>query len=141
MATLFTKIIDGDIPAHFVWQDEQCVAFLVIDPVTDGHTIVVPRAEVDHWVDADPALLAHLTAVAQQIGRAQLEEFEARRIGQLIAGYEVPHLHVHVLPTQDMGDFDLSTAVHGQDQAVLAANADRLRARLRQHGHTDTVPA
>ena len=68
MATLFTKIIDGDIPGHFVWKDDLCVAFLVIDPLTDGHTIVVPREEIDHWLDASPELFDHLTAAQNNLG-------------------------------------------------------------------------
>lgn len=141
MTTLFSKIIDGEIPARFVWQDEQCVAFVVIDPLTDGHTIVVPRQEVDQWLDADDALLAHLVSVAKQIGVAQRDEWGAARAGLMVVGYEVPHLHVHVWPTQSMADFDLAQVTHGEDPAVLDANADRLRARLRAQGHSDVVPS
>ncbi|GAB3585128.1 HIT family protein [Calidifontibacter terrae] len=140
MATLFSKIINGEIPGHFVWQDEQCVAFLVIDPLTDGHTIVVPREEVDQWTDAQPALLDHLVDVARVIGGAQKVAFESQRAGLMIAGFEVPHLHVHVWPTNSLGDFDLSKVTHGQDQQVLAANAQRLRDRLHADGHEANLP-
>ncbi|AKU17229.1 HIT family protein [Luteipulveratus mongoliensis] len=140
MATLFSKIIDGDIPAHFVWQDDVCVSFVVIDPLTDGHAIVVPREEIDQWTDADDELIAHLMGVARQIGVAQKAEWDAARAGLMVVGYEVPHLHVHVWPTQSMADFDLAQATHGEDQAVLAANAERLRTRLRALGHSDVVP-
>ncbi|YAL84357.1 HIT family protein [Dermacoccaceae bacterium W4C1] len=140
MATLFTKIIDGEIPAHFVWKDEQCVAFLVIDPITDGHTIVVPRVEVDQWLDADADLLAHLTAVAQSIGVAQRAEFDAPRVSLLTAGFEVPHLHLHVLPITGEQDISFANATAGQDQQILAGHADRLRSRLRELGHGDVVP-
>lgn len=139
MATLFTKIIDGEIPARFVWKDDVCVAFLVIDPITDGHTIVVPRAEVDQWLDADDALLAHLTEVAKAIGLAQRQEFEAPRISLLTAGFEVPHLHLHVLPISGEQDISFANAVHGQDAQILADNAARLRARLRSNGHRQVV--
>lgn len=136
MATLFTKIIDGDIPAQFVWKDDRCVAFLVIDPITDGHTIVVPRAEVDQWLDADPELLHHLVGVAQQIGLAQRTAFEAPRVSLLTAGFEVPHLHLHVLPIAGEADVSFANAVRGQDPQVLADNAARLRAQLRADGAT-----
>ncbi|KNX36870.1 HIT family protein [Luteipulveratus halotolerans] len=140
MATLFSKIIDGEIPGHFVWKDDVCVAFLVIDPFTDGHTIVVPRAEVDQWTDAEDDVLAHLTRVAKQIGLAQKSAFSAERAGLMVMGYEVPHLHVHVWPTTSIADFDLFKIVtHGEDQQVLAANADRLRTALRDLGHDDVV--
>lgn len=141
MTTLFTRIIDGEIPAHFVWQDEQCVAFLVIDPLTDGHTIVVPRAEVDHWLDADPALLTHLTSVAQRIGQAQQATWASARVGLLIEGFLVPHLHLHVWPADSVEDFDPHRVTHGQDQQILAANAARLRAALREQGDGEHVPA
>ena len=70
MATLFTKIIDGELPAHFVWKDDVCVAFLSIAPLKPGHTLVVPRAEVDHWLDLEPETVAHLSVVSQSLGRA-----------------------------------------------------------------------
>lgn len=140
MATLFTKIIDGDIPGHFVWKDDLCVAFLVIDPLTDGHTIVVPREEIDHWLDTSPELFDHLTAVARAVGQAQQAEWDSKRVGLLVQGFEVPHLHVHVWPVNEIADFDLRNVTRGEDQGVLKANADRLRARLRDQGHGENVP-
>lgn len=140
MATLFSKIIDGEIPAHFVWQDERCVAFLVIDPLTDGHVIVVPREEIDQWTDAESGLMDHLVDVAGVIGRAQKVAFDSERAGLMVAGFEVPHLHVHVWPTNSMADFDLGRITHGQDQQVLAANAQRLRAQLAGDGHEANLP-
>ena len=65
MATLFTRIIDGELPGRFVWRDDRAVAFLTISPIQPGHTLVVPRAEVDNWLDLDPAIAAHLMTVAQ----------------------------------------------------------------------------
>ncbi|MET0920528.1 MAG: HIT family protein, partial [Acidimicrobiia bacterium] len=81
MPSIFTRIIDGEIPGVFVWRDEICVAFLSINPMHPGHTLVVPRAEIDHWIDLDPAVNAHLFEVAQTIGRAQHAALGARRIG------------------------------------------------------------
>lgn len=141
MTTLFTRIIDGEIPAHFVWQDDTCVAFLVIDPMTDGHTIVVPRQEVDSWLDADQELITHLTLVAQQIGKAQQAAWSSSRVGLLVEGFLVPHLHLHVWPANSVDDFDPHDVTHGQDQQILAANAKRLRAALRDQGAGDVVPA
>lgn len=141
MTTLFTRIIDGEIPAHFVWQDESCVAFLVIDPMTDGHAIVVPRQEVDSWLDADEELITHLTLVARTIGKAQQSAWASARVGLLIEGFLVPHLHLHVWPANSVDDFDPHDVTHGQDQQILAANAARLRAALRDQGAGDVVPA
>ena len=135
MSTVFTKIINGDLPGHFVWQDETAVAFLSIGPLTDGHVLVVPRAEIDQWTDAPAELLSHLMSVAQTIGKAQLEAFGSARVGLMVAGFEVPHLHVHVWPTESLGDFNLAHAQHNPDPAVLAANAGKIREALRAAGH------
>ena len=98
MPTLFTRIIDGEIPGRFVWRDSQCVVFLTIAPMRPGHALVVPRAEIDHWLDLDDVLAAHLTKVAQTVGRAQMTAFSPARVGLIIAGLEVPHTHLHVIP-------------------------------------------
>ena len=98
MPTVFTRIIDGEIPGTFVWRDHECVAFLSINPITPGHVLVVPRAEVDHWLDLDPALNRRLMTVSQTIGQALERAFSPPRIGLLVAGFEIPHVHLHVLP-------------------------------------------
>jgi histidine triad (HIT) family protein len=100
MPTIFTRIIGGEIPGTFVWRDEQCVVFLSINPMAHGHCLVVPIQEVDHWVDADSDLIAHLFEVTRVIGVALKEAFGCERVGVIIAGYEVPHTHIHVMPRQ-----------------------------------------
>jgi histidine triad (HIT) family protein len=110
MATIFTKIIQGELPGRFVWRDERCVAFLSINPLRPGHTLVVPIEEVDHWIDLDPELMNHLTGVAHTIGRAQMQVFRPTRVGMMIAGLEVPHVHLHVVPISDVHDLDFSQA-------------------------------
>lgn len=140
MSTLFTKIIEGEIPGRFVWKDDDVTAFLTIAPITDGHVMVVPRREVAHWADLDPDLLAKVMAVAQTIARVQETEFSAQRIGVLVEGYEIPHVHVHIWPTQSPADFDVHNVDHNPDPAKLDANADRLRRALRTAGHEAHVP-
>ena len=130
MATLFTKIINGEIPGTFVHQDDKCVAFLDVAPMTEGHVMVVPRGEISHWIDADAELLAHLTAVAKRIGEAQKRAFDCERIGLLVVGYEVPHLHIHVLPTNSMDDFDISDRAPMQTPEQLEAPAEKIRQAL-----------
>ncbi|WP_453984007.1 HIT family protein [Brevibacterium casei] len=132
MATIFTKIIDGEIPGTFVYEDEQCVAFLDVSPLTAGHTMVVPRAEISEWTDLDEELLDHLMNVAHRIGRAQKSAFDCERIGLMIVGYEVPHVHIHVWPTTSMADFDISDRVPMQDAATLAEPAEKIRQALAQ---------
>ena len=141
MATLFTKIIDGEIPGRFVWRDERAVAFLTIAPIAAGHTLVVPIDEVDHWVDLEPDLAAHLTEVARQVGRAQMPAFTPRRIGMIIAGLEVPHCHLHLIPIDREADLSFARADPSPDPAALDDAADRLRAALRDQGHGDRVAA
>ncbi|KAB1944562.1 HIT family protein [Brevibacterium linens] len=130
MATLFTKIINGEVPGTFVYQDDKCVAFLDVAPMTEGHVMIVPREEISHWIDADADLLAHLTAVAKSIGEAQKRAFDCDRIGLLIVGYEVPHLHIHVLPTTSMDDFDISDRAPMQTPEQLEAPAEKIRQAL-----------
>lgn len=130
MATLFTKIINGEIPGTFVHQDDKCVALLDVAPMTEGHVMVVPRDEITHWIDADAELLAHLTAVAKRIGEAQKAAFDCERIGLLIVGYEVPHMHIHVLPTNSMEDFDISDRAPMQTPEQLEAPAEKIRQAL-----------
>ena len=138
MATLFTRIIDGEIPGTFVWSDDRCVAFLSIGPLRRGHALVVPRAEVDHWIDLDPDDVAHLMTVAQVIGRAQMAAFEPERIGMIIAGMEVPHTHLHVIPIDSEADLDFGRAGSASPDDLEAA-AVPLRAALRDLGRTEVT--
>ncbi|GAB3621102.1 HIT family protein [Glutamicibacter endophyticus] len=140
MSTLFTKIIDGEIPGRFIWRDETCVAFLSIGPLSDGHTLVVPRAEINEFTDADDELLAHLMKVSAIIGRAQKEAFGSARAGLMVAGFEVPHLHVHVWPTNSLADFDLANADANPDPGRMERSAQRLREALRAAGAGEHVP-
>lgn len=135
MATIFTRIIDGELPGRFVWRDEQCVAFLTIAPLTPGHTLVVPRLEVNHWLDLDPGLVAHLMSVTQKIGKAQMAAFQPERVGLIIAGLEVPHVHLHAVPFQSEAQLNFANADGNVDAAVLDDAAQRLRRALRDAGH------
>lgn len=141
MSTVFTKIIKGELPGRFVWSDERAVGFLSINPLGPGHTLVVPREEVDHWVDADPALVAHLTAVSHTIGKAIGAVYRPPRVGLLVAGFEVPHLHLHVFPAWELGAFDFANAAKSVDAAEQDEHARKLRAALRAAGHAEHVPA
>jgi diadenosine tetraphosphate (Ap4A) HIT family hydrolase len=140
MSTVFSKIISGELPGRFVWSDDEVVAFLTIAPVAQGHTLVVPRAEVDRWTDLDPALLARLNEVAQAVGKAVIDGFGASRAGYLIAGFEVPHTHIHVFPANDMSGFDLALADPDAPAEEMDAAAETLRRSLRDLGHGEFVP-
>jgi histidine triad (HIT) family protein len=134
MSTLFTKIIDGQIPGTFVWRDPEVVAFLSINPVVAGHVLVVPRAEVDHWIDLDADLLVRVMHVAQTIARAEQQVYEPHKVGLLIAGLEVPHVHVHVIPlVHGESDLHLDHA-HDATPEELTEESERIRAALRDLG-------
>lgn len=140
MPTVFSRIIDGELPGVFVWKDENAVAFLSINPMAFGHTLVVPREEIDHWVDADPQLVRHLFDVTHVIGLAQQEAFAPSRVGVIIAGYEVPHFHIHVIPTNDMSQLSFANAASTVRPGELEEAAMRIRSALhslgRDHGCT-----
>ncbi len=141
MATLFTKIIDGEIPGRFVWADEVCVAFATIAPITPGHVLVVPRAEIPELTQAPDDVVAHLAVVARTIGSVQQAEWGAPRAALLVAGFEVAHLHLHVLPAWDESSLTFANARSDVPAEELDAAAERLRTALRTAGHTDHVPA
>lgn len=127
MTTIFTKIINRELPGRFVYEDDDIVGFLTIEPMTQGHTLVVPRAEIDQWQDVDGAVFARVMAVAQQIGKAVCRAFDAERAGMIIAGLEVPHLHVHVFPARSLADFGFA----GVDRNPTAASLDEAQAKIK----------
>jgi histidine triad (HIT) family protein len=135
MSTLFTKIIEGEIPGRFVWRQDDVVAFLTINPITPGHTLVVPVVEVDHWLDLEPSVAARCFEVAQVIGQAQMAAFSPTRIGLIIAGLEVPHTHLHLIPIDQESDLSFAKADPNPAPEALDAAADRLRDALRAAGH------
>lgn len=137
MPTLFTRIIDGQLPAHFVWKDDVCVVFLSIAPLKPGHCLVVPRAEVDHWLDLDPDVHAHCSRVAQKIGQAQMRAFSPARVATLVLGMEVNHVHTHVVPIDAESDVHFSRADRNAKPEQLAEAAASIRAALRELGHVE----
>ena len=127
MATIFTKIINGEIPGRFVYSDDEIVAFLTIAPMTQGHSLVVPRAEIDNWQDVEPAVFARVMEVAQLIGKAVCKAFDTERSGVIIAGLEVPHLHVHVFPARDLSDFGFANV----DQNPSPESLDEAQSKIK----------
>lgn len=135
MASVFTMIINGDLPGHFVWRDDEAVAFLSINPISRGHTLVIPIVEVDHWIDLPIDTNRHLMGVAHHIAAVQQEIFRPVRVGLMIAGFEVPHTHLHVLPMFSMADIDFANAATDVDHSELADVASDLRDALAAAGH------
>lgn len=130
MPTIFTKIIEGDIPGTFVWRDDLCVAFMSINPLRAGHVLVVPIEEVDHWLDCPAELRDHLMEVSQTIGHAIQEVHDPEKVGFMIAGLEVPHLHIHLVPIDGVRDLDFANAAASVDRDELENEASSIRTVL-----------
>ncbi len=136
MASIFTRIINGEIPGRFVWRDDVAVAFLDVRPLAPGHCLVVPIVEIDRWTDLPAPVANHLMAVAHAVANAQQLVFSPPRVGMMIAGFDVPHTHIHIFPTHAMSAFDFAQADTKPDASALDANAVALRVALRAAGHT-----
>lgn len=136
MGTIFTRIIAGEIAATFVWKDDLSVAFMSINPLRDGHVLVVPREEVDHWVDCPKALRDHLMEVARTIGLALVDVYQPEKVGLMIAGLEVPHLHLHLVPIDRVSDMDFSNAAASVEREHLEEQASSIRSALSAIGAT-----
>ena len=139
MPSVFTKIIEGELPARFVWSDDVCVAFLSINPLATGHTLVVPRVEVDHWIDVDVATWSHVSEVSRTIGRALQQAYAPEKVGMMLAGLEVPHTHVHLVPMNDVHDLDFANATSDPDPAEMDVAAEKIRGALRDLGADGVV--
>ncbi|HTO01163.1 MAG TPA: HIT family protein [Microthrixaceae bacterium] len=139
--SVFTLIINGDLPGRFVWRDERVVAFLTIAPLRPGHTLVVPVEQVDQWTDVDPELWAHISEVQLLVGQAIMNAFSPKRVGSIIAGLEVPHCHVHLVPIDSESQLSFANVDHSPEPASMDEAAERIREALRQMGRAEVASA
>jgi histidine triad (HIT) family protein len=130
MATVFSRILTGELPGTFVHRDDVCAVLLSINPLAPGHALVIPVDEIDHWVDISAELSAHLFDVARRVGDAQRRAFTCERVGLIIAGYEVPHAHIHVIPTSGMHQLDFRNAAASVSRDDLDAWAAAIRDQM-----------
>jgi diadenosine tetraphosphate (Ap4A) HIT family hydrolase len=137
--TLFTRIITGELPGRFVWRDPDVVAFMTIAPIRPGHVLVVPVVEVDKWTDLPPETWSRMNEVALGIGSVLDATFDCDRVAVIVAGLEVPHCHLHLIPIRSEADIDFAKADHGAAGEALDDAADRVRAALRAAGWADHV--
>ena len=126
MASLFTRIIDGEIPCHKICEDENYLAFLDIRPINPGHSLVIPKKEIDYLFDVDDALLGGMMVFAKRIAHAIKKEVECQRIGIMVAGLEVPHAHIHLIPIFEIPDLNFANAKSAENEA-LADIAEKIR--------------
>ncbi|MBD3245603.1 MAG: HIT domain-containing protein [Candidatus Omnitrophica bacterium] len=127
MPSLFAKIINGEVPCHKILEDDRFLAFLDIRPINPGHTLVIPKQEIDYLFDLDDQLLGDLTVFAKRVARMIEQAVECERIGVMVAGLEVPHAHVHLVPIKAIADLNFAHAKEA-DQEALSAVADMIRA-------------
>lgn len=139
MSSLFTRIRQGELPGHLLWNDGTCFAILTIKPIREGHLLVIPHQEVDHWDDMDEALTQHVFTVSRLLSRTMRSLFPCEKVGMMIAGLEVRHAHIHLVPIKAISDLNFSLAEE-RDEEAQRLTAARIRQSLRDAGHQH-VPA
>ena len=127
MASIFSKIISGEIPCHKVAEDDRCLAFLDIRPVVFGHTLVVPKQEIDYIFDVPDDLLQHMMTFSKKVAHVLQQEVECIRIGVMVAGLEVPHAHIHLIPMNSIGELSFTNPRPTIDSEAMAALSARLQ--------------
>lgn len=127
MPTIFTKIVNGEIPCHKVYEDDTYLAFLDVRPLSPGHTLVIPKQEVDYIFDLDDSLLQGAMLVAKKVAKMIEAVVECKRVGVMVAGLEVPHAHIHLVPINEVTDLNFANAKEG-DATQLSELAARIAA-------------
>ena len=132
MATIFSKIISGEIPCHKVAEDEKCLAFLDIRPIVYGHTLVVPKIEVDYIFDLEDDIYTHLHLFAKKVAKVLDQEMDCLRVGVMVAGLEVPHAHIHLIPMNAISDLSFTNERPVISSEEMADLARRLSSAFRE---------
>lgn len=127
MATIFTKIVEREIPAHIVAEDENYLAFLDINPLVEGHTLVIPKKEVDYIFDLDHQTLAGLISFSKGVAKAIEKVITCERIGVSVIGLEVPHAHMHLIPINAVNDMNFSQMKLSPSKEELAETARKIK--------------
>lgn len=126
--TIFSKIIAGEIPSYKVAEDDKFYAFLDINPITWGHTLIVPKQETDYLFDIDDTQLGDMMVFTKKVARAIKEAFPCRKVGMAVLGLEVPHAHIHLVPLREEGDLDFKKKISNPDPVKMQETADRIAA-------------
>lgn len=127
MATIFTKIINREIPGHIVAEDDRFIAFLDVMPLVEGHTLIVPKREVDYIFDLDDATLADMMVFAKKVAVAIKKVIPCKRIGVAVIGLEVPHTHVHLVPMNSMGDINFTKPKLSLSPELMKSTAEKIK--------------
>lgn len=137
MSSIFTKIINREIPAHIVAEDEHHIAFLDINPLVEGHLLVVPKAEVDYLFDLDDEAYSKLQLFAKRVAVAQKKAIPCIRIGTAVVGLEVPHTHIHLVPLNSMDDINFSRPKLNPSKSKLESTAKKIAKEFEQLSEED----
>lgn len=130
MASIFTRIINKEIPGHILAEDDKFIAFLDVMPLVHGHVLVVPKQEVDYIFDLDDETLSGLYIFAKKVAKAVKKAVPCKRIGIAVIGLEVPHTHVHLVPMNSVGDINFTQPKLKPSQEELSAVAEKIRKEL-----------
>ena len=130
MATIFSRIVAGEIPCHKIAEDDEFFAFLDINPVAVGHTLVIPKKEVDYIFDIDDPMLGRMMTFAKRVAAAQKEAIDCKRVGLAVMGLEVPHAHIHLIPIKKESDMNFFTKKLDMTQDELAEVAEKIRSKF-----------
>lgn len=130
MSSIFTKIVNGEIPCHKIAEDDRFLAFLDVMPLVEGHTLVIPKQEVDYIFDLEPDVLADLMKFAQSVAPAIKKAIPCKRLGVTVIGLEVPHAHIHLVPMNAMSDMNFSNPKLRPSQEELAATREKILREL-----------
>ena len=130
MATIFSKIIAGEIPSYRIHEDERYYAFLDINPLAEGHTLVIPKVETDYLFDLEDDLLADMMVFAKKVALAIDQTMECKRVGVAVLGLEVPHAHIHLIPINDLYDIEFSKPKLKFSDEQFRATAGKITAAL-----------
>lgn len=131
MATIFSRIINGEIPCHKIAEDSEFFAFLDINPIAAGHTLVVPKQEIDYIFDLNDDLLGRMMAFAKKVAKAQQRAIPCKRVGLTVIGLEVPHAHIHLVPIQKESDIYFGKEKIKVTQEELAQTAENIRSEYK----------
>jgi histidine triad (HIT) family protein len=118
MASVFTKIINGELPCYKIHEDDLTLSFLALDQVNLGHCLVIPNMEVNHWFDVPPEIYTRVGLHAQKVAQAIKKATDCQRVGTMVAGFEVPHYHIHLIPAWSIPDLDFKRAKRCTDDEM-----------------------
>jgi len=131
MATIFSKIIAGEIPSYRILEDDRYYAFLDINPLAEGHTLVIPKVETDYLFDLEDELLAHMMVFAKKVALAIDRTMDCKRVGVAVLGLEVPHAHIHLVPLNNLHDIEFSRPKLKFSEEEFKAIAEKISAAIK----------